>query len=273
MSANDTDTKLLLHCNGADEHTTFTDNSVGGNGGSQHTVSVVGNAQGDTAQKRFGTASLLLDGSGDYLTVPDHADWSFGSSAFTIDFVVRYNAIPTTSPSADVLMGKYQDASNYWVLRLYYGGGQYKYEFRQISGGSLDINVTLDATDPTLNTWYHIALIRGWAGNVNDYAITVDGVALGTETDSTAVADITGNLEIGGASQYNDVNGWMDEIRIVKGVARWTANFESPSGPYPDTNDVWMGVVNGVENPAQVNGVTAANLFAAGTVSGVATYQ
>ncbi|HPC33867.1 MAG TPA: hypothetical protein PL061_13005, partial [Syntrophales bacterium] len=48
-----------------------------------------GNAQIDTAQKPFGTGSLLLDGSGDYIGTVDSPDFDFGTGDFTIDFWVR----------------------------------------------------------------------------------------------------------------------------------------------------------------------------------------
>ena len=79
-------------------------------------------------------------------------------------------------------------------------------------------------------------------------------------------------MNIGGHTGAMSLKGELDEVRIVKGVARWTANFEIPSGPYPDSADEWMGTVNGVHNPAEVNGETAADLFDGG-VNGVATYQ
>lgn len=85
MAFIDTYTKLLLHCDGTDGSTTFSDNGVTG-----HTVTANGNAQIDTAQSKFGNASGLFDGTGDYLTIPDHADWNFGTGNFTIDAWIRF---------------------------------------------------------------------------------------------------------------------------------------------------------------------------------------
>ena len=63
---------LLLHCNGADESTAFIDTS-----NSAHTITANGNAQVDTSEKKFGSGSLLLDGSNDSLSALDNIDWSF----------------------------------------------------------------------------------------------------------------------------------------------------------------------------------------------------
>ena len=93
---------------GTDGSTTFTD-AIG-----THTVTAVGNAQIDTAQYKFGGASGLFDGTGDYLTIPDHADFNFGAGDFTIDFWVRFNAINT----AQAFISQTEDANNQWVFRI-----------------------------------------------------------------------------------------------------------------------------------------------------------
>ena len=79
-------TKSLLHFDGADASTTFTDESG-------KTFTARGNAQLDTAQQKFGTASGLFDGTGDYIDTPDHADWFLGTGDFTIDFWVRFSDV------------------------------------------------------------------------------------------------------------------------------------------------------------------------------------
>jgi hypothetical protein len=76
------------------------------------TVTTFGTAQLDTAEKMFGTASMLLDGNSDYLTVPDSSDWTFGTGDFTIDFWVRWNG----SLANTCFYSQYEDGSN----RLYF---------------------------------------------------------------------------------------------------------------------------------------------------------
>ena len=87
---NDSFTKVLLHFDGADAATTITDDNAGG---SAHTWTAAANAQIDTAQFVFGGASLLIDGTGDYVSTPDHADFTLGSS----DFAVEARARPATN--------------------------------------------------------------------------------------------------------------------------------------------------------------------------------
>ncbi|MDP6925246.1 MAG: hypothetical protein R2568_10385 [Candidatus Scalindua sp.] len=78
--AQDANTVLLLHMDGANNSTSFTDSSD-----NTHSVTAYGNAKMSTSPKKFGTASASFDGSGDYLAVPDSADLNFGSGNFTLD--------------------------------------------------------------------------------------------------------------------------------------------------------------------------------------------
>lgn len=85
MPGNDANTVSLLHLDGTDASTIITDEAVGGT----HTWTANGNAQLDTADKKFGSASLLLDGDGDYVDTPDSADFDVGSGDFTVDFQMK----------------------------------------------------------------------------------------------------------------------------------------------------------------------------------------
>src|SRR3990167_4294419 len=82
----DSYTKFLAHTDGTDGSTTFTDEAG-------IAITANGNAQIDTAQSKFGGASGLLDGTGDYLTTPDSDNYNFGSGDFSVDFQVRFNSV------------------------------------------------------------------------------------------------------------------------------------------------------------------------------------
>lgn len=109
----DANTQLLLHCNGTDTSTSFPDS-----GNTGHTVTANGNAQVDTSFKQFGTGSLLLDGTGDYLSIPDSEDWNMGDGTFTIDFWVRFNALPTSS-NIVYFVSQEDDTNNRWSITSY----------------------------------------------------------------------------------------------------------------------------------------------------------
>lgn len=219
----DSYTKLLLHCDGADGSTTFIDSSPSGK-----SVTANGNAQIDTAQYKFGGASALFDGTGDYLSLADSADWAFGSGDFTIDFWVRFNTFPSEGNRA-MLYTQYVDSSNRIQFTVGLNSGIKQILFEAVASS---ISISSGWVTITMNTatWYHIALVR----NGNNFNIYQDGTSIKQITDTDAMPDIATTLVIGdwaGNAGYC-LNGWIDEYRISKGIARWTANFTPPTRPY-----------------------------------------
>jgi hypothetical protein len=221
---------------GADASTTFTDSSYAGTN-SPHTMTAVGNAQIDTAQSKFGGASGLFDGTGDYLTTPDSADWAFGSGAFTIDFWVRFNALPAASGN-QMFAGQRVDDTHEWYIRLFNSAGTYQFVL-------LINDVWIEnPASPGLsaNTWYHLA----WVRSGNSWYVFQDGIQLGvTVTDATAMPDVAASLYVGsrGGGGF-PFNGWLDEFRVSKGLARWTANFTSPTRAYSYYANEFLGVAD-----------------------------
>lgn len=215
----DSYTKTASHFDGADGAVAYTDPIAGA-------YTFVGNAQLDTAQYTFGTASLLLDGTGDYVTLPDSTDWYFGTEDFTIDCRVRFASVSGTQ----VIVNQISDGNNYWSVNLETAGIRFIF----VVGGVAKANYTCSWT-PSINTWYHLALER----TTTTAKIFIDGV-LQSHTEFTAfasndVGNIASLLYIGndgtGTAYFN---GWIDEFRISKGVARWTSNFTPPISPYPN---------------------------------------
>ena len=213
----DPKTVLLLHCDGEDAATAMKDVS-----GRCHPITFVGTAQLDTAQKKFNNSSLLLDGDSDYLTIPDSNDFHFPAD-FTIDFWVMFHA-----------------GNSYQTL---YDKGY------AIGAGSMVIQTTNDAspkvgvytnkslaltesTGATLDTWYHYALVRNGSDS-NNFVLYRDGVNVGQCTETTNISTAY-TLGIGGSWLHPlyALNGWIDEVNVVKGKALWTANFTPPKSPY-----------------------------------------
>jgi hypothetical protein len=114
----DSNTKALIHSNTTDGSTTFAD-AMG-----THSPAVgAADVSHDTAQKKWGSSSILFDGDSGYLTIPDHADWDMGSGKFTIDFWVRIANLPAGNFD---FFSIYQTALIYMTLRFTnQGGGNY----------------------------------------------------------------------------------------------------------------------------------------------------
>lgn len=214
IGGNDAFTMLLLQFAGVDAATVFSDGSVGG-AGSPHTVTANGNAQIDTAQFKFGVSSGLFDGTGDYLSIPANADWSWGTNPFTVDFWVMFNA-STRQYIWDL-------GSNATSIIITPSSG-----LVEIYGpGSHVINAGASAF--STGVWYHIELVRSGSS----WIVFRDGVSYVTATDARSFGNGTDVLKIGaGPGLVLPLNGWLDEFRVSKGIARHTVGFTPPTVPY-----------------------------------------
>lgn len=234
MAVDDSYSKLLLHCDGSDASTTITDEAG-------KTVTAVGNAQLDTAQKKFGTASILLDGTGDKLTVPNSADWDFGTGDFTIDFWFRANAITSYDTWFSLNTAAAPSNTNFYKFDIgAVSGTTAKPRFyASISSTAVAGYEMTSAIDINDGSFHHFALVR----NGTSVYIFFDGVS---QALTTITAISTNNISTGldGALYIGDdigntpreIDGWMDEIRVSKGIARWTSNFTPPTVAYAPAN-------------------------------------
>jgi len=209
-------------------------------GSTAHTVTANGNAQISTAQSKFGGASGLFDGSGDYLSTPASSDWAFGSGDFTIDFWVWFTSLPTASEPNNIMMlySQYVDDDNRICFGLY-NTGSYNWLCRIISGGTGIIRTEAAAQTITTSTWYHVA----WVRSAGTWYVFQGGVQCGTGSVSGSAPSLSAPLLIGRyrSDLAYELNGRLDEYRVSKGVARWTSGFTPPSSAYTaDTSTVLL---------------------------------
>lgn len=215
----ETTDKLVLHFNGADGATTFTDSSTYGN-----IPTAVDNAQLDTAQKVFGESSLLLDGTNDICRVPYNSELDFGSADICIDFRFR-----VADNATNIFLGRTSGASSYF----YFGfeGNLTAIRLRDYgSGGAIDL--TWSGLSINTNTWYHLALTRSGSS----FRLFIDGVLQGT-AKTNANPFVTRSaipLDIGAMTQNAAYffSGHIDELRISVGEAVWTSDFTPPTEEY-----------------------------------------
>lgn len=231
MAGNDSNTVLLLHCDGSNGGTTFTDAAIGT--AAPHTMSRVG-ATTDTGQFKFGTASArIATSNGDLssnITTPDSNDWNFGSGDFTVDFWIRYNSTADDATNGYGLVWQWVAVGSNKAWRLGHFGGSYGFDWT--TDGSTVKSATWSSALATGST-DHIELVRSGTDLLlfkNGTALTRAGTNIGTDT----IFNSTTSLTIGGASDgsWASVNGWLDEVRISKGTARHTSNFTAPSAAY-----------------------------------------
>jgi hypothetical protein len=221
------DTVLLLHMDGSDGSTTFTDSSA-----SPLTVTPVGDAQIDTAQFVFGGASGLFDGTGDRLSVADDVGFDLGQAAepFTIKARVRQ----VSGANAGFFgrgggVGDWNTTDGNMYL-LFIDSGTLYFQFNQ--SGSPDQVTT---TAPSSGAWHEIAVTY----DGTNVRLFVDGAVAATSGTVTSItAPTTRNITYVGdlPSGSYALNGWVDELHVINGTALYTAAYTPPATKWQDTS-------------------------------------
>jgi hypothetical protein len=206
---------------------------VNGSGGgivdlsSKNNVTTISGARVSTIQAKFGTSSLFFNGTTDYLRIPNTPAVDTSTGDFTIEFWLYKVA---NNPSTSRLWNPDGDAFDSITLALN-ASGTLHCAATTVTGTWNVINTTWGVT-PVNNQWYHIALVRSGA-NIFGF---VDGVRtiLTTTCPVTLYNAVTANKVIGGQSGISRMlNGYIDDFRLTKGIARYTANFTPPALPHP----------------------------------------
>jgi hypothetical protein len=177
----------------------------------------VGNAQIDTTIKKFGTGSLKFDGSGDWLRVQGTPNlFNLSTGDFTIECWFYAVSLGT---SAIV-----QQGTTDWRIS-YTNNAVMRYE--------VGANVIQTSTGAfSFNTWTHLAICKSGTTTT----LYLDGTSRVTTTNSPTNSGnpVYVGANIDGGSPYWPLNGYIDDLRITKGVARYTANFTAPTAAFPD---------------------------------------
>ncbi len=185
----------------------------------QNNLETVGNAQVSTSVKKYGTGSISFDGTADYLVTRNIAGTQLQTGDFTIECWAYFNSV-----SNGTILDK--RAGDTRGILIYFG-----------SSGTLSLaagdsnssawEVRFDKSSLTTGVWYHVAFVR--SGN-NFYGF-IDGTQISASQSSSMTIDDTGaNYFIGTLSGGSEqLNAYIDDMRITKGVARYTANFTPPT--------------------------------------------
>jgi hypothetical protein len=218
---------LLLHCNGTDGSTSFPDSSS-----NAHTVTALANAQVDTGQKKYGSASAQFDGTDDKLTVPYASAFNLATGDFTIECWVRFQQDADAWSGSWLLAQPGNSSFDQWSLWADSPGGtSYQAVFQAVNTADSQVIALTHGAALVKNVWYHLAVTRSGS----TFRLFVDGASpvsgsSSATLKSTAAALTIGNDADGTAGHY----GWIDDIRITKGVARYTAAFTPPVAEFEE---------------------------------------
>lgn len=216
---NDTGTKILLHFDGSNGATTFTDSNFGG---SAHAWTTVGSSALSSVAAKFGATSCKFNNS--QITTPNHADFVLGTKNWTVDFWYNANGVSGggfqglcgqvgTGGITDTGLNIYRDNNNKIVAGAYIGSNTW----------------TVTSTTSINNSAWHFIRFKR---DGNSLKLEIDGVQEGgTLAISGAINNSTSVFGVGGcgSSVPNTSSGYIDDFRLSVGVVR---SGPPPTAPY-----------------------------------------
>lgn len=213
---------LLMHFDGADGSTSFVDSST-----HSREMSVLSGPTISDTQSKFGGTSGRFVGSG-AVYMADVPELQMGSDDFTVECWVYHTSLSGFQGYVGA-HGIYGPGAGEFAL---YAFGPTVQVLTSADGVSWTSSTT---SGPILvvDTWTHIAAVR----HESLMRLFVDGVQVASAAVSGPLVGTGDPLAIGANSADGDhpMNGFMDEVRITKGVARYTEAFTPPTAPFPDS--------------------------------------
>ena len=207
-----TNTQLLLNGTNAGIY----DNAI------KNDLETVGSAQVSTSVVKYGTGSMKFNGTTDYLTAPTSPQFAFGTGAWTIEGWVYSSSVTVLQSLIDT---RATATSTTGVL----------VSITALGFISVTVNNAIlftSSTAMTLSTWVHVAVVQ----NGTTITLYLDGTkpTTGSGTSSTSLTDQYLRLGASAGTAANFYNGYLDDVRITKGIARYTANFTAPTSAFPN---------------------------------------
>lgn len=244
---------LHLKAKGANASTVFGD-------AKGHPITPYGNAQISTTQSKFGGAAMYFDGTGDYCLLSDSDDWYFPD-----DYTAEFYIYPVSFASSTYNFILVQGAA-WWGIGVYGSSADWRL---MDAGGSYVTLTGGSGAVLTTGSWQHLAFARSGT----TLRLFLNGVLVGSCTDSGARSNYSYALAIGAASNGTYFfTGYLDDIRITKGVARYTASFTPPAAPNPigilrSPLDVLLMPFNGANGSTAFHDQTGKAITAYGNAS------
>jgi hypothetical protein len=171
--------------------------------------------------------SVAFNGTSQYLSVPGNAAFQF-----TADFTVECWIYLQKVTGFQVIVGQYPSAGVFgWMLQMNNGA-----TMRAIFNNSVTTGAISASTALTANRWYHVALTRSGTG----ITLWFNGTSVGTSTLSGNIGTVTDAVWIGNGGATDYVQGYISNVRIVKGTAVYTATFVPPQSVLPSITNTQL---------------------------------
>jgi hypothetical protein len=221
---------LLCHFDTINSAGRFIDNSR-----NNFVITSSGNVGLSTSQYKFGGSSGLFDGTADYLTTKSDSSFGFGTGDYTIEAWVYPTSI--------------RNGENLIYATDVTGGTSFGFNQTQVYIGARGVAYDLQVTYTVVaNVWTHLAATRQ-SGTVRIFA---NGSLISSGTVTRNCPQGPGVIGDYPTLTGNGLTGYIDELRVTKGVARYTANFTPPNAPFPNSRaqilTKYVGLVGGVDD-------------------------
>lgn len=252
---NDSFTKILLEFEGVNTSSTILDTNTGG---SAHTWTATGNAQITTATSAVSSGSGAFDGTGDWWTTPDHADFTLGASDLAVDFRFLCTA---TSGTVLGLCGQRDAGGTITSLPFQiYRSASNLLHVDVASGGSVigSLETVSQFTVATNTGWHSFAMSRTQGEPTttqSTFRLYIDTVLQATAiTASSALNDSSAAFGVGVIGEFSSAGTWLggiDNFRLSVGTNRgWTTSTISlPTTPYFTASQQTPHFLMGVTTP------------------------
>ena len=213
-----------------------------------HTITASGGIAHSTTQEKIGDTSIYFDGTNDYLSIPNHTDWTFGYSDATIEAWIRPDAV---GDGKVIFCDGDAGGSAGSVLQI--NADKFRFHL-SIDGVSNQVDL-VGTTTLSTGTWYHVAMVK----NGDSYKLYVDGTEEASDSWSTAYPDWSTAIQFGDHSTRTEFEGYMDEIRISK-MARYTSGFTPSTSAFTEDDNTLLLIhsdtTNGSTTFTDSSGVT-----------------
>ena len=238
--------QLLIQSDTTDGSTTFTDSSA-----SPHNITATGDVHHETDQKKFGASSIHFDGSGDKLEVTTSVPSALGTGDWTIEMWFYRDSVSGGSGYSYLMDYRNDDGSGNHVMPALYLNNSGVIELF-VNGSAI-----VQSSAVSLDTWYHLAVVKS-SGTTKMY---LNGTQTGSDYSDSNNYVATDLITIGEYGPYDGyaLDGYIEDIRITKGHARYTENFSVPTEAFPaeayaeETSATTEGGTTATYQPAGTN--------------------
>lgn len=212
-----------------------------------HIVSVVGATYIDAGRGLAGLASsnssIRLDGTNDYLQIPQNNAFNLGTEDFTLECNIRFAG--GTLPNSAAIMTYISSVNNYWSFCLTGSSISFKvveagattvevlWPWSGKLGGNIDNEISIVRSSGVLSCLIYGTVISSSTACVTAIPVTTSNfdtnvLKIGRFNDGTGILDF---------------NGWLDEVRISKGIPRYTGDIAGTFHHYPYLNDGYTSLL------------------------------